>query len=129
MEQKRILSTGEVVIKTDEGIYFHAQSEIATPILIDKEEGERLFNQTKEMRVFRMNECDWVCAESEEQAKSFYLKTVGFDEEEIEEDFIGEVSLQDTVSEQDGEFVNISFEQLIERYEITEPCIIASTEY
>lgn len=83
------------------------------------------------MKVYRMNECDWVCAESESEAKSFYLKTVGFDDIEIDEDFMGEVSLQDTISDfdDDGNVVKKTLGELIESENITEPCIIASTEY
>ena len=44
MEIKKVLDNGEVVIKTEEGIYFHALSEDSLPLLIDKEEGEKLFN-------------------------------------------------------------------------------------
>ena len=47
------------------------------------------------MKVFKMNDCDWVAAESEEQAKEFYKKECGFDDDEINEDFVGEVSLFD----------------------------------
>lgn len=43
MEQRRVFSNGEVVIKTGEGIFFHAYSESAIPLLIDKEDGEKLF--------------------------------------------------------------------------------------
>jgi hypothetical protein len=45
MEQRKVLSNGELVIKTDEGIYFHALSVDSMPLLIDKEEGERLINE------------------------------------------------------------------------------------
>lgn len=48
MEQRRVFSNGEVVIKTEEGIFFHAHSESALPILIDKEDGEKLFKQGDE---------------------------------------------------------------------------------
>lgn len=83
------------------------------------------------MNVYRMNECDWVCAETEEQAKAFYKKEVGFDDDEIEEDFMGEVSLQGTMVDldDDGNFVKRTFEEVIVQDNITEPCIICSTEY
>ena len=44
MEQRKVLENGDVVIKTDEGIYFHQLKEVSIPLLIDKEEGERLWN-------------------------------------------------------------------------------------
>lgn len=44
MEQRRVFSNGEIVIKTEEGIFFHADFEGAIPILIDKEYGENFFN-------------------------------------------------------------------------------------
>ncbi len=42
MEQRRVLDNGEVVIKTEEGIYFHALDESSIPLLIGEEEGKEL---------------------------------------------------------------------------------------
>lgn len=100
------------------------------------------------MKVFKMNDIDWVAAETEEQAKAFYEKEVEFTGEEIDHEFVGEVSLGHTmlVSLDDlpaeemkmcqimkrvgGElFVRKSFSWVIENENITKPCIIASTEY
>lgn len=100
------------------------------------------------MKVFKMNDCDWVCAKSEEQAKEFYKTEVGFDEEEINSDFIGEVSLQNEMlvevadlpieeqkqpqklKEYGGSlFAYKTFEWVIAHENITKPCIISSTEY
>jgi hypothetical protein len=101
------------------------------------------------MKVFKMNDCDWVAAETEEQAQEFYAKETGFDlEMEIKPDFEGEVSLDNTMfvgldelSEEEREktqeikqfgcesFVSKSFRWVIEKDKITEPCIISSTEY
>lgn len=100
------------------------------------------------MKVFKMNDCDWVCAETEKQAKEFYTNEVGYDEAEVNEDFEGEVSLRDTMhifaddlplEEQQmaqmmfrrgGELhVLKTFEWVIKHNNITSPCIIASTEY
>lgn len=101
------------------------------------------------MKVFKMNDYDWVCAENEQQAKEYYKKEVGFDDEEIEEEFLGEVSLNDTmlVNVNDlpyeenmitqlnmrnigGElYVPKPFSWVIENEKITKPCIIASTEF
>lgn len=77
------------------------------------------------MKVYRMNDTEWVCAPSEEQAKVYYHDKVGFSEDEINEDFQGEVSLKDKISDEHGD---ISFEQLIDMYSIKEPCIVATTE-
>lgn len=102
------------------------------------------------MKVFRMNDCDWVCAENEEQAKEFYAKETGFEKEEVETDFTswGEVPLSDTMyvslndlpseemfmpqvtKEYCGKtFVRKSFEWVIKHENIKNPCIISSTEY
>jgi hypothetical protein len=100
------------------------------------------------MRVFKMNDCDWVCAETEEQAKEFYKNEVGFDENEINEEFVGEVSIQDEmlievddlpIEEQNQRqkmkmyagtlFAYKTFEWVIKHENITKPCIISSTEY
>jgi hypothetical protein len=100
------------------------------------------------MKVFKMNDCDWVCAESEEQAKGFYHELTGVDMIDIEEYFEGEVSLSrtmyislddlpeeemsmpQTTLERYGEtWVLKTFEWVIKNDKITEPCIISSTEY
>lgn len=98
------------------------------------------------MKVFKMNDYDWVAAKNEEEAKSFYEQFI--DREEIEEDFVGEVSLQEAMyvdidelpeSEKnnlqcgrplgDSIVVRKSFEWVIKNDNITSPCIIASTEH
>ncbi|BAR82958.1 yopX protein [Bacillus thuringiensis serovar tolworthi] len=97
------------------------------------------------MKVFKMNDYDWVAAKNEEEAKNFYEEFI--DREEIEEDFVGEVSLQDKmhisidelpdeeqrvatiepVIHRGGETCVLrSFEWVIKRDNITNPCIIAS---
>ena len=97
------------------------------------------------MKVFKMNDCDWVCAENEEQAKEHYKKETDFDDLEIGEFFEGEVSLNTTMLtnmddlsiEQlkgqqeivDGNWVRQTFSEVIEKEQIVKPCIIASTEY
>lgn len=101
------------------------------------------------MKVFKMNDIDWVCAESEQRAKEFYKKEVGFDDDEINEEFVGEVSLNNIMyihiddlplEEQHitqlnmrnvgGEiFIPMPFSWVIENEKITNPCIICSTEY
>jgi hypothetical protein len=100
------------------------------------------------MKVFKMNECDWACAETEEQVKDYYHELTGIDMTIIEEDFEGEVSLSDTmyISTDDlpedelslpqtkleyygDTWVLRTFEWVIKNEKITEPCIISSTEY
>ncbi|WP_206774973.1 hypothetical protein [Bacillus cereus] len=100
------------------------------------------------MKVFRFFDCDWVCAESEEQAKEFYKNEFGFDNEDINECFEGEVSLQETMyvdidelpeAEKNnfqfgkpyGDTIVVckTFEWVIKHENITSPCIIASTEF
>jgi hypothetical protein len=97
------------------------------------------------MKVFKMNDFDWVAANNEEEAKTFYEEFI--ERDEIEEDFVGEVSLTDTMlipigdlplEEQKrvqklGHFAGElcaykSFEWVINNQNITKPCIIASTE-
>lgn len=100
------------------------------------------------MKVFKMNDYDWVAAKNEEEAKNFYEEFI--DREEIEEYFVGEVSLKDKmhisidelpdeeqrvatiepVIHRGGETCVLrSFEWVIKWDNITNPCIIASTEY
>nr|WP_204698944.1 hypothetical protein [Geomicrobium sediminis] len=94
-----------------------------------------------------MNDYDWVAAENEKQAKEHYEFETGFSDIEIEEDFEGEVSLDETmlisVDDLPNEvqkkalvmerihgvlWVRKSFSWMIEQDKITKPCIIASTE-
>lgn len=49
MEKKKILAKGEIVFKTDEGIYFHAIDESYMPLLISEEEGNKLWKEGREM--------------------------------------------------------------------------------
>ncbi|XOQ12594.1 MAG: hypothetical protein ACFWTY_01085 [Shouchella clausii] len=44
-ENQKLLDSGELLIRTDEGIYFLAPHKGATPLLIDEQEGESLFNK------------------------------------------------------------------------------------
>lgn len=100
------------------------------------------------MKVFKMNDYDWVCARDEEQAKEFYIKETGLDSEEVDEEFQGEVHLTEkmampldalSIEEQKkrqemvrfgGElWVRKTFEWIIENEKIKQPCIIASTEF
>ncbi|WP_301287707.1 hypothetical protein [Bacillus sp. 3103sda1] len=100
------------------------------------------------MKVYKFSDCDWVCAETDDQAKTFYKEETGFDDDDINECFEGEVSLQETMyvdidelpeSEKnnfqfgkpygDKIFVHKTFEWVIKHENITEPCIIASTEH
>ena len=46
-----------------------------------------------DIKVFQMNECDWMAGESEEQVKKAYKEQTGLSDEEINEDFVGEVGL------------------------------------
>lgn len=82
------------------------------------------------MKVFRMNECDCVCAETVDQAKEFYQKAVGYDDIEVDNDYLGEVDLQSTMSDldDDGTIIKVTFAEVIAKENITSPCIIASTE-
>lgn len=48
MEQRKFLVNGEMIIKTEEGVFFHAGQEDFIPILIDEDEGKKLFEQAKE---------------------------------------------------------------------------------
>lgn len=48
MEQRKFLENGEMIIKTEEGVFFHAGQEDFIPVLIGEDEGEKLFEQAKE---------------------------------------------------------------------------------
>lgn len=101
-----------------------------------------------DMKVFKMNDYNHVCAESEELAKEFYIKKTGIEICDMEDDFVGEVSLEntmfttiDSLQEEDLEepqlltrwygeiWVVKPFSWVIKNEKITSSRIICSTEY
>ncbi|AMO25829.1 hypothetical protein Thu_37 [Bacillus phage Thurquoise] len=44
------LEDGSYIYKTEDGRYFRAIDELAIPVLINKEEGERLWSQSTELK-------------------------------------------------------------------------------
>lgn len=98
--------------------------------------------------VFKMNEYDWVKADTPEQAKQWYTKEHWLDRNDVDEDFEGEVPLTDTmffseedVPELDIELYNfeeaefsghlgyrVPFWWVILQMGSTQPYVIASTE-
>lgn len=98
------------------------------------------------MKVYKMNDCDWVAAKSEEEAKVWYANECDFTQEEVNTDFEGEVSLEDTMflleedvpeverekfsrDEVAGNVVYlVPFSWVIKHENITSECIIATTE-
>lgn len=97
MEQRRVFSNGEVVIKTDEGVFFHAHSESALPISIDKEDGEKLFKQADEEETTK--QIDGVVKKLVQLRRAISRHAT-----EIDEDDIGEfVDLREKVEDLDVE--------------------------
>lgn len=98
------------------------------------------------VKLFEIDDCDWVAAETEEQAIEWYSKQVGVSKEELE---IIEVSLETTFLQPADEmtsveeaqnfekktigeefFVKIPFSFTLQQLnEIPEPFIAGSTEY
>lgn len=100
------------------------------------------------MKVFRLNDCDWVAAKSLKEAKEWYMNETGVSEDECDKDL--ECSLEQTMSIMWGqlpeeekhnvqeiysvggeEFVIRSFSWVLEKLNAsaTEPFLMASTEY
>ncbi|MBM7598289.1 hypothetical protein JOC34_000646 [Virgibacillus halotolerans] len=50
------------------------------------------------MKVFKMNDIDYVAAKTSEEAKKFYGELCDYTYEEIQEDFEGEASLQEKMN-------------------------------
>lgn len=107
------------------------------------------------MKVFKVNEFDWVCAENEEKAKEFYLELTELDEEEAFDDFHecnlekesmwygfdGDGLREFLKDKKDKEFiicadpscdydcvVKLAFKDILDIEHVKEPYIIASTE-
>lgn len=100
------------------------------------------------MKVYNFDDTVWIAAGNEVEAKNFAKKEFGWDELEVEEAYQGEVSLDKTMlihpvdlpeeelrMAQEMELISESFyarrsfKWVIENQNITEPCIIGSTEW
>lgn len=102
------------------------------------------------MKVFRLNDCDWVAAETLDQAVEWYMKETGLDREgaldpahephecNLNETIWGTIDyLNDEEKQQaryykewDGElYARIPFSRIIEKDYKGEPFIIASVDY
>ena len=107
------------------------------------------------MKVFKVNDCDWVCAKDFEEAKNFLIKEYDYDEEDIENkkcdinfeymwysfndmdkltifcrNNIGyEYRVKYDRPNGYGVTLWLSFFDVIKLDKIEKPCIIASTEY
>ena len=107
------------------------------------------------MKVFKMNDCDWVCAESKEGACEWYLKEIGCDLDEIDDIIecninvdtmwygFSTTDLYDYIHENrdktfevkfdkcgDYDFiVKLTFKEVIDIEKLLEPYVICSTEY
>lgn len=104
----------------------------------------------REIKVFRLNEFDWVAAETKEQAIEWYMKETGLTEDEsVDDAFYKECDIDKDflfvdidclpVEEQEGTFeilrrygtlcVKRTFKEMLEMDKrLTFPCVIASTE-
>ncbi|ADH03273.1 carboxypeptidase [Bacillus phage W.Ph.] len=103
---------------------------------------------TRMFRVYKMNDCDHVAARDEKEAKEYYINECGIDEIAVNEDFVGEVPLSDTmlfdvndVPLEDYKLFNfeltevygskyfrVPFWYAIPNMNIKEPVVICSTE-
>ena len=100
-----------------------------------------------DMKVFKMNDCDWVAHYSEEEAKAFYSDFTGISMEDIEEEFEGECTNgwmywdkdeadrlepeHDFEHEEDspfGDCYRVPFKWVIKNYPMSYPGCIATTE-
>ncbi|HAM79580.1 hypothetical protein [Ornithinibacillus bavariensis] len=102
------------------------------------------------MKVFRLNEYDWVYAENKEQALEWYMKQTGLEKDEAYDKYyfeeidpnigttlvhIDELPLEEQKTTQqmirqgNSLWARRTFAQVIESEKLIAPCIIASTEY
>ena len=82
------------------------------------------------MKVFKFNECDFVAAKSEKEAKEFYLKETGLSEEEAfdESEYRELDPNKDTVnvSEEHEETQQLTYQQAHKQGYFTLPCIFTT---
>jgi len=91
-------------------------------------------NEVNGLKVYRIDDYDWVCAKSEEEAIEWYLKETGVSEEDIYDiEDIAECDLDKNYMFIDEEHTKkITFRESLESGEFmsdTKPCIFCSTEY
>ncbi|MTI82318.1 MAG: hypothetical protein FH756_00145 [Firmicutes bacterium] len=100
------------------------------------------------IKLFRMNDYDWVAAESAELANEWYKRECGLDDSEQTLDMITEEPLtrtflipHDEISEEElkmgfeiitygnGKFARVPFSHMMEREKMKPPCLAGSTEW
>ena len=91
-------------------------------------------NEVNGLKVFRIDDYDWVCAKSKEEAIEWYLEETGVSEEDINDiDDIVECDLDKNNMFIDEEHTKkITFRESLESGEFlsnTTPCIFCTTEY
>lgn len=84
----------------------------------------------EEIHCYRLNDCDWVAAASEEEAIAWYLQVTGcFREEGLEEPVIAEsLSMPVFLDENRSGAPTATVGELI-ALRLEFPCVICSTEY
>jgi len=106
-----------------------------------------------QMRVFKVNDCDWVCAENKQQAKDWYKKEFLNEDDEFDEieeanididelwfsieaydlkEYLRKYGKKIVHFDRSGDcdfVVKITFREMIERDKPTCPYVICSTEY
>ena len=85
------------------------------------------------VHVFEMNDCDWIAAETLEQARGYYKGIVGEDEEEarqLTEEELGELVFVEGDDRDEGRHISFlqHLEELVSQGQQF-PCYFASTEY
>lgn len=119
---------------------------------------KKVFSPENGMKVFKMNDYEWVAAENKEEAIKFYLKEIEAEEDDLDvrevnmnkDGMYTEINLDDAKFIIDklarGEYTNghreirfchgdcglaiyKTFAEVINDEKITEPCIIATTEW
>lgn len=117
----------------EQGYHFFGQDVEKFLQILDQIEKEKSRYQHRGLHVWRLNECDWVCAEYYEDAVEWYMKETGLSEEEAIDEQLSEhmIDLNTTMRIEDDPKERITFKDVIEQEykNKTEPWIIASTEY
>ncbi len=94
---------------------------------VRKENEVVVFDDSTDIKVFQINDCDWVAAKSEKEAIEFYNKEFQNDGDELD---IEEGSIYLIIRDVDGDDPDRIYTARMAIDEYTEfPCIIASTEY
>ncbi|WP_339212963.1 hypothetical protein [Solibacillus sp. FSL W8-0372] len=127
-EEIRFLNDGGIILKNEEGIFYHKSNAESLPLTVDREEGERLFEAGNEIYVFQVCECDAVAASSLKEALAWYKDLTGLEDDELYEyDGVELIEHAHKVNKAEEDKGLITVREILEKHWKGEPFIAVTT--